>query len=98
MQFKREKTGRTITVTDIPLRVDGITTAGDTMTVKVSYEGDSSARVGHTLDNAVIPLMAAAPELLDALRYMVENAEADGWSGLMLRDAKAAIAKAEGRD
>ncbi len=43
-------------------------------------------------------LLAAAPELLAALRYMVENAEADGWSELMLSDAKAAIAKAEGRE
>lgn len=42
-------------------------------------------------------LMAAAPELLDALRYMVENATADGWSELMLCDAIAAIARAEGR-
>ncbi len=43
-------------------------------------------------------LIAAAPELLAALNYMVENAEADGWSELMLSDAKAAIAKAEGRE
>jgi hypothetical protein len=43
-------------------------------------------------------VIAAAPELLAALRYMVENAEADGWSSLMLGDAKAAIAKAEGRE
>ena len=42
-------------------------------------------------------LIAAAPELLSALRYMVENAESEGWSGLMLSDAVAAIAKAEGR-
>lgn len=41
-------------------------------------------------------LIASAPELLDALRYMVDNAEAAGWSGLMLRDARAAISKAEG--
>jgi hypothetical protein len=42
-------------------------------------------------------LVAAAPELLSALQYMVENAEAEGWSCLMLSDAVAAIAKAEGR-
>ena len=42
-------------------------------------------------------LMAAGPELLAALKYMVENAEAEGWSGLMISDAVAAIAKAEGR-
>jgi len=42
-------------------------------------------------------LLAAAPEMLEALRYMLANAEADGWSELMLSDAKDAIAKAEGR-
>jgi hypothetical protein len=42
-------------------------------------------------------LIAAAPDLLSALKYMVENAESEGWSGLMLSDAVAAIAKAEGR-
>lgn len=42
-------------------------------------------------------LVAAAPELLEALRYMVANAEAEGWSEMMLADATAAIAKAEGR-
>lgn len=42
-------------------------------------------------------LIAAAPEMLAALKYMVENAEAEGWSGLMISDAVAAIAKAEGR-
>lgn len=46
---------------------------------------------------ADLRLMAAAPELLAALKYMVENAEAEGWSGLMLSDAVAAIANAEGR-
>jgi hypothetical protein len=41
-------------------------------------------------------LRKAAQELLGSLRYMVVNAETDGWSELMLSDAKAAIAKAEG--
>lgn len=48
------------------------------------------------VDEANARLIAAAPELLDALRYMVENAEAAGWSGLMLDDAREAISKAEG--
>jgi hypothetical protein len=48
-------------------------------------------------DEANARLIAAAPELLSALRYMVENAESEGWSGLMLSDAVAAIAKAEGK-
>jgi hypothetical protein len=47
-----------------------------------------------TLANA--RLMAAAPGLLEALRYVVANAEAQGWSEFMLNDARTAIAKAEG--
>jgi hypothetical protein len=42
-------------------------------------------------------LIAAAPELLAACKYLLENAEAAGWSEFMLSDAKAAISKAEGR-
>jgi hypothetical protein len=42
-------------------------------------------------------LIAAAPELLVALKYMLGNAEADGWSEMMLADARSAIAKPEGR-
>lgn len=99
MQFTRDGKSRTITVTDIPLRVAGITTAGDTMTVNVSYEGDSSGRVGHALDNAVLPLMAAAPALLEALRLCADKLRA--WTAedeAALEAAEAAIAAAEGRD
>lgn len=42
-------------------------------------------------------LIAAAPELLEQCKYLLENAEAAGWSEFMLADARAAIAKAEGR-
>ena len=41
--------------------------------------------------------MFHAPDLLAACKYLLENAESDGWSELMLSDARAAIAKAEGR-
>ena len=51
---------------------------------------------GEAVANAL--LISAAPVLLAALKYMVENAEAEGWSGLMISDAVAAIAKAEGGD
>jgi len=51
-----------------------------------------------TLDTqANARLIAAAPELLAALKYMLANAEAEGWSAMMLSDARAAIHKAEGR-
>ena len=43
------------------------------------------------------PLIAAAPELLEQCKYLLDNAEAAGWSEFMLADARAAIAKAEGR-
>lgn len=46
---------------------------------------------------ADINLMAAAPDLLDACKYMLENAESQGWSEFMLGSARAAISKAEGR-
>lgn len=95
MKFTLHKSDRSIEVTDLPRIVDGIV-AADELTVSINYTGGSSCRKGITLDNAVMPLMAAAPELLDALRYMVENAEAEGWSGLMLGDARAAIKKATG--
>lgn len=95
MKFTLHKSDRSIEVTDLPRLVDGIVSA-DELTVSINYTGGSSCRKGITLDNAVLPLMAAAPELLDALRYMVENAEAEGWSGLMLDDARAAIKKAMG--
>lgn len=37
----------------------------------------------------------AINELIDALKYMIENAEAQGWSEFMLEDAKKAIERAE---
>ena len=39
-------------------------------------------------------LIAAAPDLAEALVYMVAIAEAEGWSGLMLADGIAALRKA----
>lgn len=41
-------------------------------------------------------LIASAPELLAALEYVLNCAEADGWSEFMLGQARAAIAKAKG--
>jgi hypothetical protein len=47
--------------------------------------------------DAIETVRDTSAELLAALKYMVENAEAEGWSELMLSDAVAAINKAEGR-
>ena len=60
-------------------------------------EMNRDTRIGFANLQAVLPTLLAAQELLAALKYMVENAEAEGWSGLMISDAVAAIAKAEGR-
>jgi hypothetical protein len=76
-----------------------ITTTPEDEYASTGMSGDWIAFVPHDRNHAAnAALIAAAPELLDALRYMVANAEADGWSELMLSDAKAAIAKAEGRE
>jgi hypothetical protein len=40
-------------------------------------------------------LIAAAPDLLEQCKYLLENAEAAGWSDFMLAGARAAIAIAE---
>lgn len=47
--------------------------------------------------DANVNLIAAAPDLLEACKYMLENAESQGWSEFMLGSARAAISKAEGR-
>jgi len=67
MKFNWEKSSRTIDVTDLPRRIDGILPVHE-LTLEVSYAGSSSGRTGFTLDNAVMPLLAAAPELLAALK------------------------------
>lgn len=55
-------------------------------------------RNGEGLANA--RLIAAAPEMLEALEEIVSAADGDGWSQLDadLRKARAAIAKAKGRE
>lgn len=56
------------------------------ITVYEEATGKRVATVFETPANA--RLIAAAPDLLDALRYMVTNAEADGWSSFMLGQAR----------
>lgn len=55
---------------------------------------DGSPHLAPERDEAM--LYAAAPELLEALRYTLRMAEAEGWSDFMLSPARAAIAKATG--
>ncbi len=44
------------------------------------------------------PLHASAAKLLAALEYLFSNAEAAGWSDMMLADVRTAIRKARGED
>jgi len=110
MKFNWEKSSRTIEVTELPSRVAGLVSA-DELTVSVNYADGPSCRKGITLDNAVMPLMAAAPELLAALqdaektlRWAAQRsagrvaAEVVGGWLYHADNARAAIAKAEGRD
>jgi hypothetical protein len=57
---------------------------------------DDGALVAECWHRAVADLMAASPELLEALKDVVENAASD--SIAMWRRARAAIAKAEGSE
>lgn len=43
-------------------------------------------------------LIAAAPEMLDALKLVVDTFESGGWPSATIAIAKATIAKAEGND
>jgi hypothetical protein len=66
MKFNREGYSRQIDVTEIPESVNGIRVAQE-LTVEVRYRGEPSGRKALTLDNAVMPLIAAAPTMLAAL-------------------------------
>jgi hypothetical protein len=101
MKFNWEKSRRTIEVTELPSRVAGLVSA-DELTVSVNYADGPSCRKGITLDNAVMPLMAAAPELLEALKILrtqigdyLDGQGAAKFHACNIADA--AIAKAEGK-
>jgi len=101
MKFNWEKSNRTIEVTELPGRVAGLVSA-DELTVSVDYTDGPSCRKGITLDNAVLPLMAAAPALLEALKILRAQIGdyRDGQGAAKFHAcniADAAIAKAEGK-
>ncbi|NBW20498.1 MAG: hypothetical protein EBR82_72270 [Caulobacteraceae bacterium] len=99
MKFNWEKSSRTIEVTELPRRVAGVVAADD-LTLEVNYSGGSSCRKGITLDNAVMPLAAAAPELLAALKFAAEvlkHHDIDEWLSGEFKIITDAIAKAEGK-
>lgn len=70
----------------------------DTGKKGVCYAGKHFT-VTHTEDEADACLIAAAPELLEALKVALACHESDeGWSDDFAEGARAAIAKAEGRE
>jgi hypothetical protein len=99
MKFNWEKSSRTIEVTELPRRVAGLVAADD-LTLEVNYSGGSSCRKGITLDNAVMPLVAAAPELLAALKLAAAAIRDNDLDESMAGEFEIitdAIAKAEGK-
>jgi hypothetical protein len=57
----------------------------------------TAAKVGRDQDDANARLIAAAPDLLEALKILATQAESHGAEGVYWDKARAAIAKAEGR-
>ena len=64
------------------------------------YAGDEIVARTHAVDEgydeANAALISAAPDLLEALRLVVDTAENGGWPGATIVVARAAIAKALG--
>jgi hypothetical protein len=57
----------------------------------------TAAKVGRDQDDANARLIAAAPDLLEALKTLATQAESHGAEGIYWDKARAAIDKAEGR-
>jgi hypothetical protein len=57
----------------------------------------TAAKVGRDQDDANARLIAAAPDLLEALKTLATQAESHGAEGIYWDKARAAIAKAERR-
>lgn len=62
------------------------------------YGSDDMSRESRMVAEANALLIAAAPEMLDALKLAVDTFENGGWPSATIVIAKAAIAKAEGND
>ena len=62
------------------------------------YGSDDVPREGRMVAEANANLIAAAPDMLDALKLVVDTFENGGWPSATIVIAKAAIAKAEGND
>lgn len=66
------------------------------MTAMVAHSVNYESQKDQAIGNAC--LIAAAPELLEALQLVVDTAENGGWPSAALVIAKATIAKARGNE
>lgn len=76
MQFHKLDSRR-LRVTDLPSTVEGLRVDATELEVLIAYVGDPSGRKAIVLDNVVVPLMLAAPALLERLQAMVSGAECE---------------------
>ena len=95
---------RILRVTGLPDSFDGLATGIESMDVCVGYDGETSGRKAIVLDGLVMPLIAAAPELLAACHEAVsalnvkERFKVQGTNSYAIAAlCDKAIAKAEGR-
>jgi len=72
MKATRNIGTRCITFTGIQ-EVEGLGTP-DTLDVQLRYTGDATCSKGIALDNAILPLLTAAPRLLEALMDLASGA------------------------
>ena len=78
-----------------------VNTATNVVVRKMFADGLESSEICRVKSANAIPdasLIAAAPDLLDALQLVVETAENGGWPSAALVVAKGAIAKAVGHN
>lgn len=73
MQFHKLDSRR-LRVTDLPSTVEGLRVDAKELEVIVSYVGDPGGRKAIVLDNVVVPLMMAAPELMAVVLLAVNYA------------------------
>lgn len=96
-----ERQNRRLHITGLPRTANGLTIPSE-ITVSVTYVPGPQARgpQARALSGVVLPLFAAAPDMLDALKEIVRNCESyrtlDNMAGRLCHIAEYAIRKAEG--
>lgn len=96
-----ERQNRRLHITGLPRTANGLTIPSE-ITVSVAYVPGPQARgpQARALSGVVLPLFAAAPDMLDALKEIVRNCELwakpDNMAGRIMHIAQDAIRKAKG--